>query len=357
MKKILPLLLFTFTTLMLSAQCSELFISEYVEGYGNNRALEIYNPTNAAIDLSEYSVGRFSNGGTSYVGIALSAEMIQPYETYVIVLDKRDSLGSGLELPVWNGYQLWDYCIDELNGDTITNMEGDTIYCVQYINDGALPLYGTQYNEWLDLQGKANEFACPVYNVNNAMYFNGNDAVALVKGTTVEVDGSNIIDVIGVIGDAAMADNQAWVDASGGWLTRDHTLSRKADITMGTGAVVHQLQDTFEYVQYDIYRKNYFDGMGSHECICETSATQNLNQVAFKMFPNPVSENLVIEAEENIEQVEIYNLLGQRVLIQNFGNDANNKINLSVGKFDIGMYTISLHFEDDRQSIQKFIKQ
>ena len=34
--------------------CSELFISEYVEGPGNNNAIEIYNPTGSTIDLSEY---------------------------------------------------------------------------------------------------------------------------------------------------------------------------------------------------------------------------------------------------------------------------------------------------------------
>ncbi|MEZ4981082.1 MAG: lamin tail domain-containing protein [Saprospiraceae bacterium] len=48
--------------------CGELFISEYVEGYGNNRALELYNPTNQVIDLSQYSVGRFSNGNTEFTG-------------------------------------------------------------------------------------------------------------------------------------------------------------------------------------------------------------------------------------------------------------------------------------------------
>ena len=32
------------------SQCNDLFISEYVEGSGNNKALEIYNPTNEAIN-------------------------------------------------------------------------------------------------------------------------------------------------------------------------------------------------------------------------------------------------------------------------------------------------------------------
>lgn len=45
--------------------CLDLFFSEYVEGSSNNKALEIYNPTTSAINLSTYQVLLFSNGGTT----------------------------------------------------------------------------------------------------------------------------------------------------------------------------------------------------------------------------------------------------------------------------------------------------
>lgn len=360
MKKILSLIVFSFATLFVIAQdCGDLFISQYVEGYGNNRAIEVYNATSAPVNLSEYSIGRFSNGGTSYVGIELPNEMLQPYDVFVAVLDKRDSLGSGFETPVWNGYQKYDYCTDVLTGDTILNMSGDTIFCVQYDSSG-LHLYGTEYRDFLDLEGKANGFFCPVYNVNNAMYWNGNDAVALVKGIDVLNDGSNIIDVIGVIGDPAMSNNDAWVDASGGWLTRDKTLIRNSDVKLGTGAVVHALQDTFEYAQYDVWFKNYFGGLGSHECECDPdfmTNTDDLNQVGFSIYPNPTTSEIVVTADENIQRVEIYNLLGERVLVERLGTSGNEKLNLNVGQFDTGMYVMSLFFDGDRQSVQKFIKQ
>jgi len=46
---------------------TELFFSEYVEGSSNNKALEIYNGTAAAIDLAAggYNVQMFFNGSTS----------------------------------------------------------------------------------------------------------------------------------------------------------------------------------------------------------------------------------------------------------------------------------------------------
>lgn len=44
---------------------AELYFSKYVEGSANNKALEIYNPGAAAVDLSGYQVRMYFNGGTS----------------------------------------------------------------------------------------------------------------------------------------------------------------------------------------------------------------------------------------------------------------------------------------------------
>ena len=48
------------------AVSSELFISEYIEGSGHNKALEIYNDTGASVNLATgaYSVQYFFNGST-----------------------------------------------------------------------------------------------------------------------------------------------------------------------------------------------------------------------------------------------------------------------------------------------------
>ncbi len=42
----------------------DLFFSEYIEGTSNNKAIEIYNPTGNAVDLSAYTVKLYANGGT-----------------------------------------------------------------------------------------------------------------------------------------------------------------------------------------------------------------------------------------------------------------------------------------------------
>lgn len=55
--------------------CSGLFISEYVEGTGNNKAIEIYNGTGAAVNLSGYSIAVYANGGTTPSAIALTGTL------------------------------------------------------------------------------------------------------------------------------------------------------------------------------------------------------------------------------------------------------------------------------------------
>jgi len=50
--------IYNFTTI-----CSELFISEYIEGSSNNKAIELYNNSGATIDLSGYALWIIYNGG------------------------------------------------------------------------------------------------------------------------------------------------------------------------------------------------------------------------------------------------------------------------------------------------------
>jgi hypothetical protein len=59
--------LFLLAALPAAAQPAELFISEYIEGTSNNKAIEIYNGTGAAINLAAggYSIQMFFNGSAS----------------------------------------------------------------------------------------------------------------------------------------------------------------------------------------------------------------------------------------------------------------------------------------------------
>lgn len=64
---------------------SELFISEYIEGSSNNKAIEIYNPTSSSVSLSAYSIQKQTNGAGSWnSNLALSGTLAAG-QTYLIV--------------------------------------------------------------------------------------------------------------------------------------------------------------------------------------------------------------------------------------------------------------------------------
>ncbi|UJF21191.1 ExeM/NucH family extracellular endonuclease [Shewanella sp. OMA3-2] len=59
-------------------------ISEYVEGSGNNKAIELYNPSAVSIDLSQYQLKFFFNGSSTAGSTIALVGMLNPGQTYVI---------------------------------------------------------------------------------------------------------------------------------------------------------------------------------------------------------------------------------------------------------------------------------
>lgn len=71
---------------------SNLFFSEYIEGSSNNKALEIYNPTNTVVVLDNYQIGQSSNGeGWEFYHTFPNGASIPAYGTYVITTDQVSS--------------------------------------------------------------------------------------------------------------------------------------------------------------------------------------------------------------------------------------------------------------------------
>jgi endoglucanase len=56
-----------------------------------------------------------------------------------------------------------------------------------------------------------------------------------------------------------------------------------------------------------------------------------------KMFPNPAKNNFTIEAQENIDTVSIYNLLGQEVISK---NPNSNSVVLDIASLQVGVYVV-----------------
>lgn len=268
-----------------SQGCNNVFISELVEGWSNNKAVEIYNPTANPIDVSDYGLVRFQNGSTSFGEISyLTGVTIPAYDVVVVVLEKLDSLGEELEAPVWEELQ-----------------EVADLYINPNYDDGIWP-----------------------------MYFNGNDAVALVTD-----DGETLVDLFGRIGEGTeFAGWGPYIDSEGvqSYISADHTLIRKSNILTGqnTNPAVFDILE-----QWDSLPANTFDYLGVHACGCNIDFVENeLSSESVRIYPNPVSGTFVsVVAERPISSIAIYNELG--ALIRQFENvndimfriEMNNELN------------------------------
>jgi hypothetical protein len=92
----------------------------------------------------------------------------------------------------------------------------------------------------------------------------------------------------------------------------------------------------------------YFDDVAFSKTLSTSS-----NEIAkFKMYPNPVKNQLLIEANREIQKVSVYNLLGQEVLTK---SPNLNTTTFETSKLQKGVYLVKITSAGS-ESISKFIK-
>ena len=91
MKSLTMLGLFVLLAGSAMAQTSNLLISEYVEGSGDNQALEIFNGTADAVLLSNYAIARYPNGASVAAGsVTLPAVSLPAGGVFVVANSLAD---------------------------------------------------------------------------------------------------------------------------------------------------------------------------------------------------------------------------------------------------------------------------
>ncbi|MEZ4855208.1 MAG: lamin tail domain-containing protein [Gelidibacter sp.] len=103
-----------------SGSCSELFISEYVEGSGSTKYIEIYNPTNTSISLSSYFLDLYANGASSPNNHVSLSGTISAYGTVVYKNSSASAPGIDNAAVNFNG----DDAIALLNGSNYIDIIG-----------------------------------------------------------------------------------------------------------------------------------------------------------------------------------------------------------------------------------------
>lgn len=278
--------------------CSELFISEYIVGSNNNRALELYNPTDQPISLSAYKVGRFRDGASNPMLVQLSGT-IAAKGTYVVTVDKRDANAPcpGLECQV----------------------------------DPAL-------------QALTDTFVNPVYvQSNSPFYFNGDDAVILS-----DVAGTAIIDLVGKIGEDP---GVAWSDGNGIWWTTDHTLVRKS--TVGKGVKTNPTEFTVT-AEWDSLPENDFSNTGVHDCFCNSVSIDEKSLNSISIYPNPAGAKFFVKTPSAIDKVEIFSITGQQVLLeQNPVASFTNLMEIHPLNYSTGIYILRVSLVNGNTAVSK----
>jgi hypothetical protein len=232
------------------SQCTDLFISEYVEGNFFNKAIELYNPTPNAIDLSNYRLIRWDNGSVDSDqpgsdNILNLANTVNPYSAFVLVIGTSQQ---GQELPA----------------DPALAAKADAFYSTSCI---------------------------PGTGVVRTLCFNGDDALSLQKA-----NGNSWIniDIFACIGErpsnssGTFSPTAAWTDIAPfssmpigydgsipyftRYWTANQTLKRKSSVQ--SGVTINPEPETFNAsIEWDTIGLNMFDSLGFHQCNCEEQAS------------------------------------------------------------------------------------
>ncbi len=102
-----------------------LLISEYAEGSGFNKAIELFNPGSEPVDLSRYTLRLFSNGAVAATASMTLEGMLLPGGTYVIC---HPSISAAF-LPVC---QRTSSAVINFNGDDALTLERDGVVVDQF---------------------------------------------------------------------------------------------------------------------------------------------------------------------------------------------------------------------------------
>lgn len=262
-KTLLSLSLITVALVGKAQNCSDLFISEYVEGSGNNKAIEFYNPTANSINMSNYRLVRYSNGSPVGSDSTDLTGTIASFGTFVIA-----------------------------NGQTTGSASSPACSPV------------------LQAMAQQLDHAYPA-----PTYVNGDDAMVLVK-----ISPYKIIDIFGEIG---VQPATAWSDVfpyngtAGKWWTKDLSLQRKSSVQQGVTVNPSPFNVTLEW---DSLSKDNWTNVGIHTCACSSVGLKEISKtVSVKVFPNPSNGNeIAFVSSKNINSITVINAIGQ--VVYNFSN-------------------------------------
>jgi hypothetical protein len=323
--------------LLAQTDCSDLFMSEYVEGWNNNKSLELYNPTGVPITLDNvYRLIRWSNGAiNSDEDMQYVLPLVGTIDSYKVMVMIQDTVPAGQDTMVWP-----------------------------------------------DLRKKATWLAPFAYNTvpptqgGNVVFWNGDDAISLQKKINNQwVD----IDIFGEIGVKPKAGGTgtlgAWTDTKPYWtgvgkyltlnktLVRKHTIKHGVDrqtmIHYGDSMTGNDPNSFYALLEYDSLPSNTFDSLGQHWCDCKTAQAtghiQKDNRII--ILPNPVTDGqFSVKSPEPIASVEVFSIVGQSVWFRNY-TIRQKEERVILNNLPPGVYLVKVTGTSNEPGIKRIILQ
>lgn len=363
------------------AQGTELFFSEYNEGAhqpglsynggvsnstGNEKVLEIFNPTTSTVNLSAYSIRRYSNGAP--LGSPLMEE-------------ERLKRTTGTNQ------------INPQGTHVVAHPEATLLEITRVANQYSAPRQNTPPNTTTSPN---------VIQVGGTVWFNGDDAMALVRypsGTAglPNVGAGIIIDIIGSIGEAPLLASGL---SGGNWsgtntadgatpvfvLSANQSIMRRPAVSGGLRANPtpqntpgsnpptrnpggYNIAD-----QWMMYGTAFngpggttnaggqlYDRLGEHldysgpngvyqSTISNTLEKFNAN---ISVYPNPARGTATVEIKDaKVGSVVVLNNLGQRIFAEAKGTGREN-LTLNIAALKPGMYFVQILSADGQTKIYK----
>lgn len=136
-----------------------------------------------------------------------------------------------------------------------------------------------------------------------------------------------------------------------GWISIDIPLSSLQCINTPPGNACPNRSDFAQFVMTSNLGTIFYDNLYLHK---NTTLNTNSFEVAsVKLYPNPATSVLNIEAAAAIEKVSIFNLLGQEVVSQ---TPNSNQTTLDVAQLQVGVYIVKASVNGNVSST-RFIKE